>query len=145
MELTKCLNCENKFEQPYGKREKRFCSDKCRVDFNQKRKAKTKTIPMEMWRSDIIKFVEAVDGQWNLMDGRKGNFVWAKDSTPVETKHTYLPAKEDIIVPKENGVVEVHKTEKHRLWKDGDPKEGSMAFFLKYDCYTYDELQNKQK
>lgn len=26
----------------------------------------------------------------------------------------------------------------------GDPKEGSMAFFMKYDCYTYEELKNKK-
>lgn len=34
---------------------------------------------------------------------------------------------------------------KHKLWKAGDPKENSMAFYLKYDCYTYIELENKLK
>ena len=34
---------------------------------------------------------------------------------------------------------------KHKLWKDGDPKEGSMAFYLKYDCYNYSALENKEK
>lgn len=37
------------------------------------------------------------------------------------------------------------KPPKHPLWKEGDPKEGSMAFYLKYDCYTYSELENKEK
>ena len=34
---------------------------------------------------------------------------------------------------------------RHKLWKQGDPKENSGAFFLKYDCGTYNELENKLK
>lgn len=34
---------------------------------------------------------------------------------------------------------------KHKLWKQGDPPEGSNAFFLRYDCRTYDELQELKK
>lgn len=37
---------------------------------------------------------------------------------------------------------------KHKLWKQGDPKENSMAFSLKYGCSNYTELEqitpNKQ-
>lgn len=29
----------------------------------------------------------------------------------------------------------------HPLWKEEDPKEGSIAFFLKYDCNSYQELE----
>jgi len=28
----------------------------------------------------------------------------------------------------------------HNLWKYGDPKENSGAFFLKYNCMNYEEL-----
>jgi hypothetical protein len=36
-------------------------------------------------------------------------------------------------------------TTKHPLWKENDPKENSGAFFMKYDCNNYDELENKLK
>jgi hypothetical protein len=44
--------------------------------------------------------------------------------------------------PKSNFTID--NNPKHPLWKEGDPKEGTMAFFLKYDCNTYNELQNKK-
>ena len=33
--------------------------------------------------------------------------------------------------------------EKHLLWKEGDPKEGSMAFFSKYGVSTYEEMAKR--
>lgn len=44
------------------------------------------------------------------------------------------------ISPMSNYVI---NTIKHPLWKDGDPKENSMAFYHKYDCYTYEEIESK--
>lgn len=55
-------------------------------------------------------------------------------------RESVLPASNESSNPK-NDV----NTDKHPLWKEGDPKEGSMAFYLKYDCYTYSELENKNK
>lgn len=43
------------------------------------------------------------------------------------------------------GQPELPKSTKHPLWKENDPKEGSMAFFLKYGCNNYSELENKAK
>lgn len=37
----------------------------------------------------------------------------------------------------------VVKQTMHNLWKEGDPKEGSLAFFSKYECSTYEELELK--
>ena len=42
-----------------------------------------------------------------------------------------------IVTPKHSGET------RHPLWKEGDPKENSMAFYMKYDCYNYSELENK--
>ena len=103
---TKCLNCEASISQVEGKRERLYCSDKCRADFNQKKKRKTVSVEIDLWQSSVIKFVEATDGEWNLSDGRKGTFVWAKDGSKVETVHTYLPPKNDVITPKSETVVE---------------------------------------
>jgi len=36
------------------------------------------------------------------------------------------------------------KKEQHELFKEGDPRQNTMAFYLKYDCYTYEELKNKK-
>lgn len=35
--------------------------------------------------------------------------------------------------------------DKHKLWKEGDPKEGSGSFFLKYNAMTYDEIENSKQ
>lgn len=43
--------------------------------------------------------------------------------------------------PKTNYTID---TTKHRLWKAGDPKENTGAFYMKYDCMTYQELENKK-
>lgn len=29
---------------------------------------------------------------------------------------------------------------KHKLWQEGDPKEKTISFFVKYGCSTYDEI-----
>lgn len=37
---------------------------------------------------------------------------------------------------------EIDKEEKkHKLWKEGDPTEGSNAFYLRYGSRTYDEIE----
>lgn len=73
----------------------------------------------------------------------------------LKLKETYKPA-EEVELPKPNkkkpptipkkphskkSNVKDDKTGNHSLWKEGDPKEGSMGFYMKYDCYTYEELQ----
>jgi len=42
-------------------------------------------------------------------------------------------------------VIDVDFAGKHPLWKEGDPKEGSMAFFNKYGVESYNELQKIKK
>lgn len=32
---------------------------------------------------------------------------------------------------------------RHPLYKDGDPRENTPAFYMKYDCLNYEELENK--
>lgn len=47
--IKKCLNCDNEFKQPEGKREKKFCSDNCRAAFNQKNKSEYVRVSRETW------------------------------------------------------------------------------------------------
>lgn len=44
---------------------------------------------------------------------------------------------------RQNPITLDEATTKHHLWKEDDPKENSMAFFMKYGCNNYEELQNK--
>lgn len=34
---------------------------------------------------------------------------------------------------------------RHPLWEPNDPREGSMAFMIKYNCSSYEELEQKNK
>lgn len=63
-----------------------------------------------------------------------------------ENKERILAERNEL--PKENNkqVYPLQTSEvntKHHLWKEGDPKENSGSFFLKYDCFTYAELEDK--
>lgn len=44
---TKCLNCDNTFDQTEGKRQRLYCSDKCRATYQQKKKVKVKWVMTE--------------------------------------------------------------------------------------------------
>ena len=39
---------------------------------------------------------------------------------------------------------ETESTSNHLLWNDGDPKENTNAFYLRYGEMTYDEIENKK-
>ena len=46
---TKCLNCDKEISQTNGKRERLYCSDNCRAEFNQKKKVTTKRVLLSDW------------------------------------------------------------------------------------------------
>lgn len=56
--MSKCLTCEKEIESVEGKRERLYCSDKCRVKFNQTKKRKTVTIPRKEYEELLSKIVE---------------------------------------------------------------------------------------
>lgn len=60
--IKKCLNCDIEFEQPEGKREKKFCSDNCRAAFNQKNKSEYVRVPRDEWQ----KIKESVEQSQNV-------------------------------------------------------------------------------
>lgn len=33
------------------------------------------------------------------------------------------------------------KPKRHKLWKEGDPEEGTNAFYMRKGAYTYDEIE----
>lgn len=70
---------------------------------------------------------------------------------PLNVKKAPASSNKATVAPKKKKTTKVPPTtqtavsgaEKHELWKQGDPKEGSGAFFMKYGCSTYDEIKNK--
>lgn len=121
---TKCLNCDKDICQTDGKRERLYCSDTCRAEYNQKQKRKTIAVPIEHWQSNVIEFVKAQDGQWTLVDGTKGNFVWAKDKSMVEASNlppikNAFKVKEDEVIDHEKANQPHFKSEMEReIWED---------------------------
>lgn len=125
----KCLNCGSNITKSIGKRTKLYCSDNCRASFNQKKKNKTKSICLSDW----VKLESGeLPPEWVEKYFKK---------YPDRIPKTTSPAPGDQL-DKQPSTVTSEK--KHSLWKEGDPREGTMAFMRKYDCNTYDELQNKK-
>lgn len=75
---------------------------------------------------------------------RKQNSAGVKEEKPVPSTDQGIKQKSTekniLLDTKSIPVIE----EKHRLWKEGDPKENSAAFMMKYDCVNYSELEKKQ-
>jgi len=126
---TMCLNCDKEICQTDGKREKLYCSDKCRADFNQKKKVKTKRILLSDW---IKLEAGELPPEWVEKYFKKYPDRLPKTTalTPGDQLHRSSSA--------------ITSEKKHPLWKEGDPKEGSMAFYNKYGYDTYKELEKHQ-
>lgn len=87
-----CINCSKEFEQPEGKREKKFCSDKCRATFNQK----------DHTRKIIL--VEDENGEWKTPDGRKASLRWSDEQKTVGVISGAIEIKTEL--PKEETTVQ---------------------------------------
>ena len=145
--MSKCLQCGTEVKQTEGRRQRKFCDNKgkCRYQYwlekNKEGKRKTVQLPKDfigmnkigILRTDgTIEELKTIDQLpkemtdiWKL--GLRG-LAELKSDAKVEVK--YIPNKD---------------TKKHKLWKEGDPKENSMAFYSKYDCANYAELEQKLK
>src|SRR5690242_297111 len=64
---------------------------------------------------------------------------------PLAKKIIYAPVKQFYDSEKKNFKDEPQKIQEHRLYKDGDPAEGTMAFMMKYNCSNYIELEELLK
>jgi hypothetical protein len=69
--------------------------------------------------------------QNNVKDAKK----WTAAPSGVKVQDFNAPQKTNYAI----------NTEKHPLWKEGDPKENSGGFMLRYGVANYDELEKLQK
>lgn len=119
-----CLNCGSEILREPHKKEKVFCNSSCRSNYWQK----TKKLEKEGLSVDeILKRIK-------------------KTAKKRKVKITDLSKPTNVKKPKEQEKTNYSiNTGKHPLWKEGDPSEGSMSFYLKYEAYSYKELENKLK
>ena len=138
--MEKCFNpdCENLLIHTEGRRKKKYCSVKCKNKINSKKfflkptNQKTKRLPLDEYnkyqniisqikknQGDVLQFLENLHK--NTLNNIKPNKSFSKEVYDFE----------------ENNI----EIKKHPLWKQGDPKENSMAFIMKYNCNNYEELQ----
>lgn len=120
--MDKCNNpnCEKILIHIEGRRKKKYCSATCR---NKISMATFLSKPKE------LKTIRITIEEYNrLVDASKMVVAQKTENKPKEIQ-------KDISIVKTN-------TDKHPLWKQDDPKENSGSFYLKYNCFTYEELKN---
>lgn len=115
-----CLNCNLELKDTPKKRPKIFCNSSCRSNYWQRiHRMQSKG----MYAEDILKSMTFAKKRGAESDSAK------KVKLDKEIVIKDIPRKEESL--------------KNELWKEGDPKENSIAFFKKYDCMNYLELKNK--
>ena|ERR1035437_679951 len=121
--MEECLNCKKELISESGKREKKFCDDKCRASYWQKNKKKEpKYVQFKTFQELQDKFNALNKGRDNKFE----NAARGRDENGVNND--------------EQKSVDTTEKPKHKLYNEKDPKEGSNGFYLKYGVFTYDEL-----
>lgn len=120
--MKNCLQCNQPLTHVEGRKQKSFCNVNCRNKYFYAK------------RSQLIK-----EAQAKIVENNK-----PKEKRRIE-KERNTPHDLGNKIQQPVSVEECVPEGKHPLWQEGDPKEKSMAFFLKYDCYSYEELENKLK
>ena len=125
--MSKCLECDAEISQTPGRRPRKFCDNKgkCRLAHWNKNKPKKQKYVLKSTYDKI-----ALENAAIQMELAKFKVTQKTGLSGVKIDLEELEKKD---LP-----------QKHPLYKEGDPKEGSMAFYLKYDCYTYKELKIKK-
>ena len=141
-----CLYCGKEMEDVKTIR-KKFCSDLCRVNFNNEAKVKNKPLDQK-----IKEYFSKVTPDEIIADYESLGYTFSsisKINIKPNTKESYNGRKNalenaargrDASGINEDEVKREAEINKHPLWEEGDPKENTMAFVMKYDCNNYDEL-----
>lgn len=63
--MDECLNCKKELNHTKGRRKKKFCSDKCRMDFNQRVRhlKKLKPVKTDWSYDDFVKELEKASAE----------------------------------------------------------------------------------
>ena len=140
--MSNCKNCSSPIEVKQGRRPREFCDNnqKCRNEYFRKNKKDKKfvTVPIEVWNELQVErrayYVPSENSAKEQKDkvlgsvGGYGKFAILKDATK-PTGEVKPPEQ-----PTTNYTVNTKA-------KEGDPKEGTMAFFNKFGCMYYSEIK----
>ncbi len=152
----KCLSCGNTLPPSKGKRARIYCNDRCRVAAFNKKKNKDKPprwISIEQYRSKLIElFSHFPDDKWEKggadFDESLKTAQMTKEEASQKRAEYKLQKNTPISATAGNKTMTVQITSnsltKHPLWKEGDPKEGSGGFYMKYGFSTYDEIEKSK-
>lgn len=146
--MSNCKNCDKPIEVKEGRRPREFCDNnqKCRNEFYRKNKKDKKfvTVPIEQYNTMKTKLSEI-----ELMDIDKAKELLGKYGSDTmkqaEQKMAELGSKVKDL-NKATGEVKPPEQPKTNYTvntkaKEGDPKEGTMAFFNKFGCMYYSEIK----
>lgn len=93
----------------------------------------------QQWLSYLEKsYIENRSSEFQLPKEYIKGFVSAFVS-PAEEKTVAKTVEQPI--KKETILISEKNIGKHIFWKEGDPKENTGAFYLKYGCSTYDQIK----
>jgi len=165
--MSNCKNCGNTIQSHSGRRPREFCDNnqKCRNEwFRKNKKDKDPSIvklPDDFINCEKIGIIKADGTIEELKD-----FGQLPEPFKLAARAIY-ECRASEIDPKAGDTQEAHKSlhdavlnnlpkkEKeapvapennaHKLWREGDPKENSAAFFMKYGAENYTELQKQLK
>lgn len=121
---------------------KKFCSDLCRVNFNNELKCKKEPIEQKIKEYFSRVTPDEIIAQYESLGYR---FKVKKEEHKIKLDKYFKVVNNtsDEVKQKVSDMLDKLDLEnKHSLWKQGDPKENSNAFYLKYGCYTYEQLKN---
>lgn len=122
--MNKCLNCERELKHIEGRRKKKFCNEKCKGEYWRKQNKEPKYVQKEKFDKVVAELEE---------------LKFAK-SVPEKKGHKYPLEPKDVQATQELRK-ELETPKKHKLWKEGDPPEGTNAFYLRKGCRTYEQLE----
>lgn len=139
-----CINCGKEISVTTGKKEKKYCDANCRQKYWQKTKKNkldTVVIPKEEYEELIkLKLFSA-----KIIKNKEGKpeaeFILSSDSDISDGKNTEKVEIKSKLKNIVEDVINSNKHLKHKLFKEGDPKEGSAGFFMKYGVSNYDEIK----
>lgn len=123
--MDKCKNCKKPLTHVEGRKKKQFCDGRC----------KQKHFYAEQ-RALVKKAKEYEEKEAGTPPPPK---VIVKNLT--KGTNTTKPVTD----PPDKSNMVIDTTKKHPLWKEGDPKENTPSFYMKYEVMDYEALKEKLK
>lgn len=124
-----CLSCGKEIIQKNWGKQRKFCDNNnaCKQSYYNRNKKEPKYVRKETFDALEKNLKEVLSKGYDkeLLDKVNKDLLVKGNAAMPQTVDTDLP--------------------KHSLWKEGDPKENSAAFVIKYGCSSYEELENKLK